>query len=130
MICGVEQREKNNNITRNSSRSDILKLLTLLSADAKPASPLRVLSLTKVSNFPLPHFSKWLCLVHGQLAMSLRCVKRPVICKCQYFCLFDIQHGQLYRKYYFLCQRNPPRRDSPKCQLSNVSILNFHSPKY
>ena len=31
----VRTKEKTNNITRNSSRSDILTLLTLLSVDAK-----------------------------------------------------------------------------------------------
>ena len=73
-IFECEQREENNNITRNSSRSDISALLTLLSATVL----LRVLSLTKfeVCNFPLLHFPKWLSLVHGQLAMSLRRIKR------------------------------------------------------
>ena len=93
MIFGWEQGEENSNITRNSSRSDILTLLTMLSADVKSVVLLRVPSLTKVQvrNFPLLHFPKWLCLVHGQLAISLRCVKRLVICKCQCFYLFDIQ---------------------------------------
>ena len=88
----VRTKWQNNNITRNLSRSDILTLLTLLSADAKSAVLLMVPSLIKVQvrNFPLLHFSKWLCLVHGRLAMSLRRVKRPVICKFQCFCLFDI----------------------------------------
>ena len=73
-IFECEQREENNNITRNSSRSDISALLTLLSATVL----LRVPSLTKVElcNFPLLHFPKWLSLVHGQLAMSLRRIKR------------------------------------------------------
>ena len=84
---GRQQRDDNNNITRNSSRSDILTLLIQLSADAKSAGLLRVPSLTKVKvrNFPLLHFPKWLCLVHGQHAMSLRHVKRSVICKCKIF---------------------------------------------
>ena len=65
--------EENNNITSNSRRSDLLALLTLLSADVKSAVLLRVPSLTKVEvqNFPLLHFPKWLRLVHGQLTMSL-----------------------------------------------------------
>ena len=56
MIFGWEQREENNNITSNSSRSDILTLLTLLSADVFQ----RVPSLTKaeVRNFPLLYFPK------------------------------------------------------------------------
>ena len=56
MIFGWEQREENNNITSNSSRSDIVTLLPLLSADAFQ----RVPSLTKaeVRNFPLLHFPK------------------------------------------------------------------------
>ena len=80
----VGTKGKNNNITRNSSRSNILRLLTLLSADAKLAVPLRVPSLTKVQlrNFPLLHFPKWLCLIHGKLAVSLQQVKMSVICKC------------------------------------------------
>ena len=93
MIFGCEQMEENNNITRNASRSDILTLLVLLSANAKSAVLLRVTSLTKVEvqNFLLLNFPAWFCLVHGQLAMSLRRAKMSVICKCQCFCLFDIQ---------------------------------------
>ena len=30
-------------------------------------------------------------MVYGQLAMSLRCMKRLVLYKCQCFCLFDVQ---------------------------------------
>ena len=89
----VGANRKNNNITRNSSRSNILILLTLLSAVTKLAVLLRVLPLTKVQlrNFPLLHFTKWLCLFLGQLAMPLRRVKKLIICKCQCFYLFDIQ---------------------------------------
>ena len=90
----VGANRKNNNITRNSSRSNILTLLlTLLSAVTKLAVLLRVPSLTKVQlcNFPLLHFPKWLCLVLRQLAMPLRRVKKLIICKCQCFYLFDIQ---------------------------------------
>ena len=89
----VGANRKNNNITRNSSRSNILILLTLLSAVTKLAVLLRVLPLTKVQlrNFPLLHFTKWLCLVLGQLGMPLRRVKKLIICKCQCFYLFDIQ---------------------------------------
>ena len=89
----VGANRKNNNITRNSSRSNILILLTLLSAVTKLAVLLRVLPLTKVQlrNFPLLRFTKWLCLVLGQLAMPLRRVKKLIICKCQCFYLFDIQ---------------------------------------
>ena len=95
IIFGWEKREENNSITRNSCRSHILTLLTLLSVDAKSAILLRVPSLTKVEvpNFLLLYFPKWLCLDHGQRALSLQRVKRSVICKCQCFCLFDIQQG-------------------------------------
>ena len=53
--------EENNNIAINSSRSDMLMLIILLSADAKSAVLcvlLRFPSLTKVEvrNFPLLHF--------------------------------------------------------------------------
>ena len=74
IIFRWEQRKKNNNITSNSSKSDISTLLTLLSADVL----LRLPSLTKVeaSNLPLLHFPKWFCLVYGQHALSLQRVKR------------------------------------------------------
>ena len=87
-------KRKNNNITINLSRSDILTSLTLLSADAKLTLLcvlLRVLlTKDKVCNFPLLHFPRWFCLIHGQLGMSLECLKRSVMFKCQCFCLFDI----------------------------------------
>ena len=88
-------------------------LLTLLSADAKSAVLLRVLSLTKVEvrNFPFIHFPRWLCLVHGPLFMSMQCVKRSVIFKYQCFCIFDIQKWSvlsriLESKSSFLRHRN------------------------
>ena len=74
--------------TENKGRKT---LLTLLSADTKSAVFLRVPSLTivEVRNFPLLHFPRWLCLVHGQLAISLQHGKGLVVCKYQCFCLFD-----------------------------------------
>ena len=114
MIFGWEQREENNNVTRNSSRSDILTLLTLLSADAKWAVLLRVPSITKVEvrkvDFPLLHFPKWLSLFHAQLAMSLRRVKRSVTCKCQFSVSLIFNSCQFYLKYYFLRHRNSPSK--------------------
>ena len=54
----LRTKGKNNNIIRNSRRSDILTLLSLLSAHAKSAVLLKVPSLTKVQvrNLPLLHF--------------------------------------------------------------------------
>ena len=94
MIFKLEERDENNNITRNANRSDILTLLKLLSADAKLVVLLRVQLLTKVEvrNFPLLLFPRWLSLVHLQLAISLRRVKRSIVSKDQCFCLDDIQH--------------------------------------
>ena len=43
-----EEREKSNSITRNASRSDILMMLTLLSAETKSVVALRVPSIRKV----------------------------------------------------------------------------------
>ena len=82
---------------KKAGRKDILTLLTLLSADAKSAIVLIILSLTKVKirNFSLLHVPRWICLIHGQLIMSLRCVRMLVICKCQYFCLFDTQKSSV-----------------------------------
>ena len=124
MIFGCERREENNNITRNASRSDILTLLTLLSADTKSAVLLRVPSLTKVEvrNFPLLHFPRWLCLVHGQLAMSV------INDNVSVSSIFN--NGQFYLTYYFLHQRNSPLKEIQLSVNCYVPILSFHSPKY
>ena len=121
MIFGWEQREENSNITRNASRSDVLTLLTLLSADAKSAVLLQVPSLIKVEevhNFMLLHFPRWLCLINGQPAMSLRRVKWSVIYKYQCFYLYDIQKWSV-SSWVLLSspQKSPLWRESAKCQL-------------
>ena len=87
----------------------------MLIADAKSAVLLRVPSLIKVAvrNFPLLHFPRWLCLVHGQLAISPRRVKRSFIRKCQFSLSSIFNNGQFYLKYYFLRHRVY----SSKCQL-------------
>ena len=105
----------------------------MLSDDAKSAVLLKVLSLTKVEvlNFSLLQFPAWLCLVHGQLAMSLRRAKMSIICKFQCFCLFYIQKWSVLSKHYFLHHINTPLptlRDSAKCQLLNLD--SHFSPKY
>ena len=89
----VRKKGENDNITKKSSRSDVLTLLTLVRTYEKWAVVLSVPSLTKVEvgNFPLLHCPRWLCLIHGQFDISLRRVKRSVIYKYQCFCLFDIQ---------------------------------------
>ena len=125
MIFGWEQREENSNIRRNTSTSDILTLLTLLSADAKSAVLLKVPFLIKVEvcNFILLHFPKWLCLIHGQLAISLRCVKWPVVYKCQCFCLYDIHQntkGTTVLYIYNIFE------DRPKALLKNRLALPIH----
>ena len=120
MIFRWEQREQNSNITRNASRSDVLTLLTLLTADAESAVLLQVPSLIKVEvhNFMLLHFPRWLCLIHGQPAMSLRRVKWSVIYKWQCFYLYDIQQWSV-SSWVLLSspQKSPLRRESAKCQL-------------
>ena len=56
IVLGREQTEENN-IARNANISDILTLLSLLSADAKLAVLLRVsLNKAEARNFPLLHF--------------------------------------------------------------------------
>ena len=56
IVLGREQTEEKN-IARNANISDILTLLSLLSADAKLAVLLRVsLNKAEVRNFPLLHF--------------------------------------------------------------------------
>ena len=127
----IRTKGKNNNIARHSSRSDILTLLKLLSADVKSAVALRVPSLTKVqvSNFPLLHFPKWLCLVHEQLTMYLQHVKRSVICKFQCFCLFDIQQWSVLSQVLLSPSQKSILEEIQLSVNCSVSILNFHSPK-
>ena len=113
---------------------NIINILIMLSDDAKSAVLLKVLSLTKVEvlNFSLLQFPAWLCLVHGQLAMSLRRAKMSVIYKFQCFCLFYIQKWSVLSKHYLLHHINPPllsspQRDSAKCQL--LCLHSQFSPK-
>ena len=73
---------------------NIINILILLSADAKLAVLLWVPS-TQVRNLPLLHFPRWFCFVNVLFAMSLRSVKRSVICKFQCFCLFNIQQWSI-----------------------------------
>ena len=123
-----ENKGKNNNITWHSSRSDISTLLTLLSADVC----LRVPSLSKVEvrNFPLLYFPKWLCMIHGQCAMSLRCVKRLVMCKCKCFCLFEIQQFSVSSWVLFSPSQKVTLKEIQLSVNCCVSILNFHLPKF
>ena len=85
---------KAQNTTRYLNIFNFINILTLMSTDVKSAILLRVPSLTKnveARNFPLLYFPRCFCLVNGQLATSLRRVKRSVIRKFQCFYLFDIQ---------------------------------------
>ena len=109
VIFRWEQREGNRNIRRNASASVISPLLTLLSAHAESAVVLKVLSLTKVEvpNFSLLLFSILLCLIHGQVSVTLQSMKRSVICECQCFFVSSIiKNGKLYLKYHLLCHSN------------------------
>ena len=112
-----------------------IRLLTLLSADAKPAVIcvlLMIPSLTKVEvcNFLLLHFPRWFCLIPGQLGMSLRRVKRSVIYKCQCFRLFDIQQWSVLSQVLLSPSLKSPLKKIHLKGNCYVSILNFHSPKY
>ena len=122
IIFRLEQRDENNNITRNWSRPDILTLLTLLSTDVKSAVLLTVPSLTKVElrNIPLLHFPK--------------CLQIPKWFIDNLLCLCDVwkgqsyvntnvsvssifNNGQFYLKYYLLRRRISPSKSSAKLQL-------------
>ena len=117
---------------KKRKQSDILKLLPLLSADAKSAVVLMVpppLTKVEVRNFPLLHFPRSLYLI----AMSLQRVKESVIYKSQCFCLFDNQKWSVlsWATFSITESTTPPLLN--KIQLSvdcYVSILNFHSLKY
>ena len=54
---------------------------------------------------PVATFPRWLCLVHGQLAMSLRRVKRSYVNANVSVCLI-FNNVEFYLKYYFLRPRN------------------------
>ena len=112
--------------------ADFLTLSLLPSAYAKSTVFLRVPSLTKVQvpNFLLLLFPRWLCLIHGEIDIYLRHVKRSIICKCQYFCLLDIQEWSVFLEYLFLCYRRFPLEEIQLSVACYVSILNFNSPKY
>ena len=99
----------------------------MLSADAKSAVLLRVLSLTKIEvhNFPWLHFPRWLSLVHGQLAMSLRRVIRSIICKCMMLMFLPPRYSTMVSFFLsttFSVTEIPPRGDSAKCQLLQIFI--------
>ena len=119
MIFGWEQREENNNMKRNSSRSDISTLLALLSADAKSAVLLRIRWLTKVEarDFPWLHFPRWLCLVHGQLVSATWKGRSYVNARVSVSSMFN--NSQFYFKYYFLRHKNSPR------SIELVSIVQY-----
>ena len=77
------------------------------------------------------HFSKWLCLVHGQFAMSLRHVKRLVICKCLFNMYLSLWYSAMVSfiiSTILSVTEIPHRRDSAKCQLVRL-YSQFHSPK-
>ena len=106
--------------------------LTVLSANAKSAVLcilLSVPSLTKVevSNFPLPYFPRWFLLIHGQLGMSLRRVKRLVIFKC-----LSLRYSTMVSfilSTTFSLTEIHPQRDSVESQLLRL-YSQFDSPKY
>ena len=122
MIFGWQQRDENNNVKINSSRSDILTLLTLLSADVKSTVLLRIPSLTKVElcNFQLLHFPKCFqvpkCFMDNALYLCNIWKGRSwVNANVSVSSIFN--NDQFYLRYYFLRQRTPPRKDSAKSQL-------------
>ena len=111
MIFGWEQKEENKNITKHSrskSKSNILTLLTLVSADAKLPMLFRIRPLTKW------FMDKLLCLCDVWKGQSYVNVNLSISS------IFS--NSQFYLKYYCLRYRNDTRRDSAKCQL-----LRLHS---
>ena len=109
------------NKERKTSRSDISTLLTLLSADAKSAVLCvlrRVPSLTKVEvrNFPLLHFPRLICLIHGQLHVSAMCEKvchiwMPMFLSPQYSTMVSFILSNTLS-----VTEIPPQKDSAKSQ--------------
>ena len=106
----------------SKKRSDISTLLKLLSVDAKSAVLLKVSLLSKVEVriFALIHFSKWLCLIHGQLAMSLR---REKIDHMQIPMFLSLRYSTMVSfilSATFSATEIAPWRDSAKCQLLHL----------
>ena len=116
---GKQHCYKKHKQIRYLNNFNIINTLTLLSADAKSAILLRVALLTKfeVSNFSLLHFSRWFCLVNGQLAMCLRQVKGRSYVNSNVSVSSMFNNGQFYLKHYFLHLIFPTIRFhfSPKC---------------
>ena len=104
---------------------NIINILILLSANAKSAVLLKSSVITKVEvcNFPLLHIPRCLCLVNGQLAMSLRHVKRTYVNSVSVSSIFN--NGQFYINYYFLFHSNCPLQEIQFSINCYVSILNF-----
>ena len=117
-----------NNITRNSSRSVILTLLTLLSAVQNQ------LYFWGFRHYPKLEYATTLDNdnFHWQLSLSQRCVKRSVICKCQCFCfcLFDIQQLWILSYALFSPSQKFPFEEIQLCVNCYASFLRFHSTKY
>ena len=76
------------NITTNASKSDILTLLTLPSADIPEGS---IINQSSSSQFLVATFSPMAPADPPTTAMPLRHAKILAICKAQYVYLFDIQ---------------------------------------
>ena len=119
MVFGWKQWEENSNILVNSNRSDILTLLALLSVDAKSAVLLRVPSLTKVEYtisrcHIFPNDSVWLM---GKLLCLCNMWKGRSYVNANVSVSSIFNNGQFYLKYYFLCPKTPPGRNSAKRQL-------------
>ena len=84
-------------------------------------------SLTKVEvfNFPLLHFPTWLCLVHGQLVMSLGRVKRFIYVNANVSVSSVLINGQFYLNYYFLHHRNSSSKRFSQMSIATSLFLMF-----
>ena len=103
----------NHKLFSGEIKSDVLTLLTKV----------------KVRNLLLLHFFRWLYLVRGQFNMYLWHVKRPVICKCWCFCLFDIQKRSVFLKCHFHCHRSFPSKRFSSVSIAMSLFSIFYSPK-
>ena len=104
---GWEQREENINITRNASRSDVLTLLTLPSANVKSTVLLRVPSLIKVEELNLRNSCSYI-FTDGSVGSWLwfdswatfKCQWSYINANVSVSLIFNNTH--FYLKYYFL----------------------------
>ena len=128
MIFGWEQREENNNVTRNASRSDICTLLTLLSGDATSVVVNQIWSEYAISRcYIFPDGSVWFV---GNLLCLCDVSKDRSYINTNVSVSSIFNNGQFCLKYYFIRHRNCSLQGIQLIVNCYVSVLTFHWSRY